>query len=53
MKLIETNLSNWTERWEPIVKKFHEITLKKMPVEKMEFKLLKDKLDTIERRNSV
>lgn len=31
MTLFETNLWNWAELWEPILKKFPEVELKKMP----------------------
>ena len=31
MKLIKTNQSSWIELWEPIVKKFPEMILKKIP----------------------
>ena len=51
-KLMENNLSNWAELWEPIVKRFPTVTLKKIPellkpMEKIGFEQLKAKLDTV------
>ena len=48
---MENNLSDWAELWEPIVKRFHAVTLKKIPellkpIEKIGFEQLKAKLDT-------
>lgn len=31
LKLMPTNVSEWTELWEPVVKEFPEISIKKMP----------------------
>ena len=49
---MENNLSNWAELWEPIVKRFPTVTLKKIPellkpIEKIGFEQLKAKLDTV------
>ena len=49
---MENNLSNWAELWEPIVKRFPTVTLKKIPellkhIEKIGFEQLKSKLDTV------
>ena len=51
-KLMENNLSDWAELWEPIVKRFPAVTLKKIPellkpIEKIGFEQLKAKLDTM------
>ena len=52
VKLLENNLSNWAELWEPIVKRFPDVTLNKIPeilkpIEKMGFEQLKAKLNTV------
>ena len=49
---MENNLSNWAELWEPIIKRFPTVTLKKIPellkpIEKIGFEQLKAKLDTV------
>ena len=58
MKLIETNLSNWAELWKLIIKKFPEVSLKKIPellnlVDKIIFEQVKDKLSSVGKVNSV
>ena len=52
LKLMENNLSNWAELWEPIVKRFPTVTLKKIPellkpIEKIGFEQLKAMLDIV------
>ena len=49
---MENNLSNWVELWEPIIKRFPTVTLKKIPellkpIEKRGLEQLKAKLDTV------
>ena len=51
-KLMENNQSDWAELWEPIVKWFPEVTLRKIPeilkpIEKIGFEQLKAKIDTV------
>lgn len=51
-KLMENNLSDWAGLWEPIVKRFSDVTLSKIPeilkpIEKMGFEQLRDKLNTV------
>ena len=56
MKLMKTNLSDWTKLWEQIVE-VPEITLKKIPkllkpVERIGFEQLWKKLDTVDKASS-
>ena len=58
VNLFDRNLRNLEELWEPITKKFPELTFKRMPVllkslDKLNLYLLKERLNTLTKPKSV